>query len=200
MPLPGILPRDASEVEKLRNAFISRPVRPTYAELSSEFDVPLSTIGTWSSQEGWIAMRSAHWERKSLEGDALALVHEAATRVNRPVIVALTNAILLIVQEVTACAQSVDPAVQKSPTTRAQILNTCSFAINNIASACKSIGIVGLQKELKELGATREGGWTPALQQQINLTIQNAVAAPASAKEPAAAQPVEVKSESVSTS
>ena len=110
-----------------------------------------------------------------MEGDALALVHEAAGRTNRPVIAALTNAILMIVQEVAACVQSVDPKIQKSPATRAQVLNTCSFAINNIASACKSIGIVGLAKELKDLAGTREGGWSPALQQQINVTIQNAV-------------------------
>lgn len=68
-----------------------------------------------------------------------------------------------------------DPTVQKSPATRAQILNTCSFAINNLANACKTVGIVGLAKELKDAANTREGGWSPALQQQINVTIQNAV-------------------------
>ena len=108
-------PRTADENEKCRNAFVERANRPTYSELSEEFNIPLSTIGKWSAQDGWIAMRSVYWERKTLEGDALSLIHEAATRVNRPVIAAITNAVLLAVQNIAETFQAIDPDKQKSP-------------------------------------------------------------------------------------
>lgn len=104
----------------------------------------------------------------------MSVILEAATRVNRPVIVAVTNAVLCVVQGITQTVQDVDPEKQKSPSTRAEVYQTCSFALKNLADACKTIGIVGFPKELGNLKG-EAGGWSAELASQLNVTINNVV-------------------------
>lgn len=172
MPLPGVLPRDTSEIEKIRRCFIERPVQPTYEELVEEFAVPRATIGNWASKEGWVALRAGYMEQRAKETNALGILVEAAQRVNRPIILAITDAVLSALHGITQTIQDVDP--KRAPSTRIQIYNTATFAIKNISDACKTIGLIGMPKGLADAGG--DGRWNPQHLQQINLHVQTIIA------------------------
>lgn len=184
------LEREREKSEKCRKAYVERVVQPTLEELSEEFGSPRSTIGYWSASQNWSALRSAHQETRA---QAEAIVGQAASRTNLPVVQALTDAILALIQALTRTILDIDH--DRAPSTRSQILNTCSFAIKNAADACKNVGIVGMPKSLKDV-ADQSGGWTPALTQQINIMLgekgkSEVTAAPGPEKSPPAAGPAQ---------
>jgi len=104
-----------------------------------------------------------------METDTLGIVVEAAQKVNRPVILAITDAVLSCLHGIVQAIQDIDPA--RAPSTRLQALNTASFAIKNVSDACKNVGIVALGKKLAELGESGAESWSPKFAQQLNITI-----------------------------
>ena len=66
---------------------------------------------------------------------------------------------------------------KKSVNTRANTLNTVSFAMGNIARALKEVGVVGIPKALKESAGVDSGNgrWNPQMLQALNVTVQNIV-------------------------
>ena len=61
--------------------------------------------------------------------------------------------------------------------TRANTLNTVSFAMGNVARALKEVGVVGIPKALKESAGVDSGNgrWNPQMLQALNVTVQNIV-------------------------
>ena len=171
--------RDPSFLQRAKQAFIEREEKPTYQSLSDEFDVPLSTIGRASVDENWVSLRAADIERKALENKATQIVLSAANTVNQPIMNAAQNAVLLALQKIALIFSDIDD--ERAPSTRAQTVNTLSFAFKNICDGCKSMGIGSLPKKFAELS---EGGagWSTGLMQQINVHVAAQQAAPAQPK------------------
>jgi len=171
---------EPSKVETLRQSYIERETRPTYEELAEEFSIPLSTIKGYASSESWVAMRLAHQERLAEKSDALGIVLRA-TKIDQRVVEKFADAIISIIEKLTRTAQDIDDT--RAPATRAQTINTLSFAVNNLANASKTLGIIGMPKELSGIGKEDNGRWNPQLLSQINVTVQN-LAAAAKAEQP----------------
>lgn len=151
---------------KCREAFTTRPVQPTLEELAEEFGMKRSTVGYWSASQNWSALRSAHLQTRT---KAEGIAEQVTQRVSLPVTQAATAAILATFEAIIRTVQDIDHA--RSASTRAEVVNTCSFALKNTTDACKNIGIVGLPKTLKEVAEGTAGGWSPALTQQINVIL-----------------------------
>ncbi len=159
---------------------MSRHPKPTYEELSAEFEIPLSTIGRLSVEEGWVSLRAATLERKAKESDALSIVLEAV-KIDRTIIATLSDVLLIGLRKIGDALNGIPDTHAAS--TKAEIVNTCSFALKNFADAAKSAGIMGVSKTLNQLGDAGNGRWNPEMLQQINVTVQNLQAG--QAKEPA---------------
>lgn len=149
-----------------KKAFIEREIQPTQPALAKEFETSQSNISYWCATQNWVGLRSTFQENKRT---AAAIVEQAAARVNQPLIDAISGALLQLVHAIGRTISDIDHDKQAA-STRAQTCNTCSFALKNIGDTCKSIGIVGMPKALKDT-ATESGGWTAGLTQQINIML-----------------------------
>ena len=160
----------------VRQAFITRSERMTYAELGTEFNVPVDRIKRAASDEGWAVLRAAHLEVQLKQGDAAVALLRAA-KMDSAVMNNFTNLALETVQKLQAIVDHVDS--KHSVNTRANTLNTVSFAMANLAKALKEVGVVGMPKALKESAGVDSGNgrWNPAMLQALNVTVQTIVAA-----------------------
>ncbi|MEY4689150.1 MAG: hypothetical protein RIR76_3173 [Verrucomicrobiota bacterium] len=182
---PTVIPLRSFDWVPLRTAFITRPERATYAELAAEFRVPEDRIKRASSDEGWAALRAAHLEEQLKQGDAAVAILRAA-KMDSAVMGSFTNLALETVRKLQEIVDQVES--KKSVNTRANTLNTVSFAMGNVARALKEVGVVGIPKALKESAGVDNGNgrWNPAMLQALNVTVQNIVSQEAS-KTPAKA-------------
>jgi hypothetical protein len=73
-----VIPARAFDWSAVREAFITRPERATYAELGSEFHVSEDRIKRAAADEGWAALRAAHLEGQLKQGDAAVAILRAA--------------------------------------------------------------------------------------------------------------------------
>ena len=161
---------------QVRDAFISRPERPTFAELATEFGVDEVRLRRASSDEGWAALRAARLDAALRSSDAVkALLDAAATEgtVQR----AVSNVALEVLGQLQTVAQEAGKATGKAENTRANTLNTVAFALRNLTGALKDAGIVGLPRALKSAPgmADEQGRWNPAMLQALNVTVQTIV-------------------------
>lgn len=161
----------------LRKAFIERPERPLYDDLAKEFGCSVPRIMRASQDEGWPAMRAAHLEEALKSSDAAVALLRAA-KADSAVTHAVSNLALEVIaqlHDVTAKAA----AAGKAENTRANTLNTVTFALRNLTGALKDVGIVGIPKALKESAGVDlgNGRWNPQMLQSLNVTVQNLVAA-----------------------
>jgi hypothetical protein len=96
MAVPALVP---TRMEEVRRAFIEREHRPTYEELSVEFQVPKGSIGNAASDQSWPAMRAEYLESKLRQADAAEIMLEAVkvdrTLLRKAVSVALSALMLL---------------------------------------------------------------------------------------------------------
>ncbi len=162
--------RDPALYDKVRDAFVSRQPKPTYAELSAEFEIPLGTIGSMAADEGWVSLRASALERKAKESDALAVVLEAV-KIDRTIVAAIGDVILIATRKISEALDGIP--VTHASSTKAEIVNTCTFAIKNLTDAARNVGLTGLSKTLKDAGDLGNGRWNPEMLQQINVTVQN---------------------------
>ncbi len=186
----AISPQRGVEWQPLRDAFVQRSPRPTYAELSAEFNVPLSTVGQCANEEAWASMRAQHLEAQLRAADASTVLLEAI-KIDRTLIRTLADLALVALQKLKHEVERLTD--EKAPSTNVEVLNTCSFAAANFTRALKDVGIVGLPKGMTAEGKEANGRWNPEMLQQINVTVQNLQAG--QAKEPSVApgvQPVNV--------
>lgn len=180
---PTVIPARAFDWVTLRQAFITRPERATYAELSGEFGVPEERIKRAASDEGWAALRAAHLEEQLKQGDAAVAILRAA-KMDSAVMGSFTNLALEMVHKLQEIVDQVES--KKSVNTRANTLNTVSFAMGNVARALKEVGVVGIPKALKESAGVDNGNgrWNPAMLQALNVTVQNIVSTQDASKTP----------------
>jgi len=183
---PTVIPLRSFDWVPLRTAFITRPERATYAELAAEFRVPEDRIKRASSDEGWAALRAAHLEEQLKQGDAAVALLRAA-RMDHAVMGSFTNLALETVRKLQEIVDQVES--KKSVNTRANTLNTVSFAMGNVARALKEVGVVGIPKALKESAGVDSGNgrWNPQMLQALNVTVQNIVSSQDASKTPSKA-------------
>lgn len=168
----------------LRQAFITRPERATYAELSGEFRIPEERLKRAAADEGWAMLRAAHLEAQLKQGDAAVALLRAA-KMDSAIMASFTNLALETVRKLQEIVDQVES--KKSVNTRANTLNTVTFAMGNIARALKEVGVVGIPKALKESAGVDSGNgrWSPAMLASLNVTVQNLMqpGAPAASQE-----------------
>ena len=185
----------------IRRAFIERPERPLLSDLSVEFGVSEARISRACSDEGWPALRAARLDDALRSSDAVKALLDAA-RTETTVQRAVSNLALEIVQQLQEVTAEAGKAKGKAENTRANTLNTVTFALRNLTGALKEVGLVGLPKALKAGGgmADDQGRWNPQMLQALNVTVQTivgqqpqqgpaagpsgAIAAPAEAEQP----------------
>lgn len=160
----------------LREIFLTRTPCPSYKELSEEFGIPHSTVSKVGREENWPQLRLDK-QNKALAavgaGEIIAKAITAETQITdtaKQVVIKLLGKLEEIIEN--------SPTDEKNRKKSADILNTCSFAIQNCANSMKMLGIVGLPKELKEAGKLGNNQWDKQLLQQINVTVSN-LASPA---------------------
>lgn len=179
---------------KAREIFVGRAQRPTYDELAVEIGCAPGSLARISSEEGWPALRAQHMERQLVAADASSVLLDAV-RADRTILTGVTSLAIVTLAALHRCVESVKD--EKAPQTKAQALNTCSFALKNIADALRAAGIVGISRTLDAAGKDGSNRWNPEMLQQINVTVQNLQAAAKSEQlpsEPAAASAVVVPS------
>lgn len=168
----------------LRQAFIERPERATYAELGREFHLSEDRIKRCACDEGWATLRAAHLDKQLRSGDAAVALMRAA-KMDSAIMASFTNLALETVRKLQEIVDQVES--KKSVNTRANTLNTVSFAMGNIARALKEVGVVGIPKALKESAGVDSGNgrWNPAMLQSLNITVANLMqpSAPAASQE-----------------
>jgi len=178
-----------------REAFISRPERPKLADLANEFGTDGIRLGRVCNDEGWPALRAARLDAALRSSDAVKALLDAA-RTESTVQRAVSNLALEIVQQLQEVTAEAGKA-SKAENTRANTLNTVTFALRNLTGALKEVGLVGLPRGLKQAGmADEQGRWNPAMLQALNVTVQNIVGqqpqqGPAAGASGAIAAPVE---------
>lgn len=167
----------------LRQAFITRPERATYAELGTEFSISEDRIKRAAADEGWAVLRAAHLEEQLKQGDAAVAILRAA-KMDSAITASFTNLALETVRKLQEIVDQVES--KKSVNTRANTLNTVSFAMGNVARALKEVGVVGIPKALKESAGVDSGNgrWNPQMLQALNVTVQNIVSAADAPKTP----------------
>lgn len=164
----------------IRKAFIERPERPLLPDLSVEFGVSEARIQRACADEGWPALRAARLDTALRNSDAVKTLLDAA-RTEGTVQRAVSNLALELVQQLHEVAVEAGNAKGKAENTRANTLNTVTFALRNLTGALKDVGLVGLPRALKSQPgmADEQGRWNPAMLQALNVTVQNIVAQPA---------------------
>ena len=162
----------------IRTAFIERPERPLLSDLSVEFGVSEARISRAMSDEGWPALRAARLDQALQSSDAVKALLDAA-RTEGAVQRAMSNIALEVISQLHEVSAQAARAQGKAENTRANTLNTVTFALRNLAGALKDVGLVGLPKALKgQAGmADEQGRWNPAMLASLNVTVQNIVGA-----------------------
>lgn len=162
----------SAKLKQLREAFVQREQKPTQAELAEEFAIPMGTIARIAADESWTSMRAAYLEHKSQEADAAGILIQAV-KIDRRVITLFSDTAIVMLTQLTMAVQSIPE--DRAISTKVEIINTASFALKNLADACKTVGILGLAKTLDAAGKEDNGRWNPQMLSQINLTVQNLV-------------------------
>lgn len=94
-----------------------------------------------------------------------------ALSVDRTMTDGVSSVALVTLSALVRTVESMDE--DKAASTKAQTLNTVSFALKNVADSLKAVGLVGLAKNLDPDGKAG-GKWDPKILNQINLTVQQA--------------------------
>jgi len=156
-----------------RKAYIERAERPMIADLALEFGCSTERMTRASGDEGWATLRAAHLEKQLRSGDAAVALMRAAQS-DSALTHAVSNLAMEMIQQLHDLATTAGK-VAKAENTRANTINTISFALRNITGALKEIGVVGVHKSLKESAGVDAGNgrWNPAMLQSLNVTVQN---------------------------
>jgi len=160
--------------QPLRDAFVSRPTRPTYAELATEFCVAQGTIGVCAAEEGWTTLRAQYLESQLKAADASSVLLEAI-KIDRTLIRAVSDLVLVSLMRVKHEVERLTD--EKAPSTNVEVLNTASFAAANFTRALKDCGVVGLPKGMADNGKEDNGRWNPGMLNQINIQLTGLAAA-----------------------
>lgn len=174
----------------LREAFITRAERPLIEDLVREFGASEARIRRAMHDEGWPAMRAARLDEALRSSDAVKALLDAA-RTEGTVQRAVSNLALEVIGQLHEVSAQAGKGANAA-NTRANTLNTVTFALRNLAGALKDVGLIGLPRALKSQAgmADEQGRWNAGMLQSLNLTVQNIVSAPAPAAAAAPSGPI----------
>ena len=157
----------------VRRDFIEAEERPTWAELAAKYKCSDERLRRAAQDEGWATLRVAHLEAQLKNGDAAVALLRAA-KMDTAVIAAVTNVSLNVIQKLEEIIGQLE--TKKSVNTRANTLNTVTFALGNVTRALKEVGVVGIPKALKQAGMEGSNGqWSASMVSALNVTVQNIV-------------------------
>lgn len=159
----------------VREAYVTESPRPTYEELATRFNIPAGTVTRVASADGWPDMRQARMLELAQKSDALEILTKAANS-NR----LISDLAATFAEEMVAALIDWLPTVKnvESPRGRIDMMNTATFAFQNLANGCKGFGVVGLPDSLRKAaggiqdGLQGNGRWNPNLLVQINTTVE----------------------------
>lgn len=157
-----------------RQMFVETPERPTYEQIAQRFGCHVGAVGRMSADGGWPALRAQHMEAQLAKADAQSVILHAV-KADRTIVTGFASFAVVTIARLTATVESIDDA--RAPQTKADAINTCTFAAKNLADALRSVGIIGVAKTLNE-GKEANGQWNPEMLTQINLVVQTLAAKP----------------------
>jgi len=168
-----VIPARGFDWVGLRQAFIERPERATYAELGREFNISEERIKRAAADEGWSVLRAGHLEAQLRSGDAAVALLRAA-KADSAVTHAVSNLAMEVIQQLHEVVARAATA-SKSENTTGNTLNTVTFALKNLTGALKEVGVVGVPKALRESAGVDSGNgrWNPSMLASLNVTVQN---------------------------
>lgn len=167
------LPRRNIDWQPLREAYVQRPSRPSYDDLSTEFAVDVQAIYRASADEGWPALRNAWLESQAKAADATEIIL-AAVKGDRAVSQAYLSLALVTLSRLQRVIESIPD--DRAASTQTDIMSNAMFAARNLADALKSVGIIGIARAMNGAGKEDNGRWNPEMLQQINVTVQQLTA------------------------
>lgn len=174
---PEVTPRKV-EWTPIKEAYIKESPRPTYAELSARFGVPVSTISGCSRDENWMELREANQDATLAKSDAKEVI-EKALRSEGPLVRQARDVVRKLLTSLDLILDAVIADQEAKPSTRANVANTVGFALANGAKMMSELGLVSLQKNLdkaKRAGAENGSGWENGMMQQISVTVNGLAA------------------------
>ena len=181
----SVIPPRGFEWVGVRQAFIERPERATYAELGNEFHLSEDRIKRAAADEGWAVLRAAHLDTQLRSGDAAVALLRAA-KADSAITHAVTNLALEVIQQLHEVVARAATA-SKSENTTGNTLNTVTFALKNLTGALKEVGVVGVPKALRESAGVENGNgrWNSQMLASLNITVANLMqpSAPAASQE-----------------
>lgn len=164
--------------QPIRNAYIDRPERPTFAALSVEFNVPGASINRCSNDEGWAFMRAQRLKVAETQSDAIDIIKASVGQTL--VADASRDTALSMIKGAGEIIVSICES-DKSDAVKSNVLSNLGFALANTSKLITAAGLVGLPKKLTDAIAKGEGAngkeWTTGLLQQINVTVNGLQAA-----------------------
>lgn len=189
------LPKRFRDWTPVRKAFLDEPERPTYAELAERFSIPINSVCSVASEEGWALTRSRRLERALADSD-VADVLVSAARGERMITDKFRELALVVVAALVIESGQL-PAKQAG---RVRVLQALTFSALNMGQALKAVGVIGLPKELRDrldssASAGDGDGFKRALM-NLNVMVQAggkvSVSTGAAANETAAEKPAQV--------
>lgn len=175
------IPKRPNDYTLVREAFISRPGKVSFADLAEEFAIPSHAIAQCAADESWALLRT----RRTAALIERSGAHEmllAAAATQKAITDKFSSISLSTVEALESCLQELNTTdaggnYKLAASTRTSILNTMSFALGNLARALKESGVVGLPRALMDQieekipkGVEGKEQLSRALQ-QINLTV-----------------------------
>jgi hypothetical protein len=159
----------------IRTAYVSESPRPSYAELSDRFGVPLGTLTRVSSDEGWPDLRAKRLELAVSQSDSLEVIQRAG-KMDTAVSDMGKDVALAALAGLLRTMEMIEADKELKPRARVDMLNTVSFALQNTANACHRLGIIGLPEALKRAAnggpdGNGNGQWSPQMLASLNVTI-----------------------------
>jgi hypothetical protein len=113
-------------------------------------------------------LRAAYFERQLAKADASAVIL-AAVNADRTITSGFLSFAVVTIARLSQIVESVDES--RAPATKADAINTCTFAARNLAESLRSIGIMGIARTL-DRAKEDNGRWNPGMLNQINVVVQ----------------------------
>ena len=170
--MPKLHLESKADWASIRDAYLTETPTPTYSELAERYGVSTSLVSRMAREEDWPNLR--------LQKQAVALQQIKAGEIIAQAVTASSLAIKRaekVALDLFAALEDTIGSIrgivndEKSARKAFDMLNTASFAFSNTCQGLKTLGVVGLPKELANAGKSGNGQWDKSLLNQINLTI-----------------------------
>jgi hypothetical protein len=170
--MPKLNLESKADWASIREDYLTDTPTPTYSELAERYGVSTSLVSRMAREEDWPNLR--------LKKQAVALQQIKAGEIIAQAVTASSLAIKRaekVALDLFAALEDTIGSIrgivndEKSARKAFDMLNTASFAFSNTCQGLKTLGVVGLPKELANAGKSANNQWDKGLLQQINVTI-----------------------------